>query len=261
MNDTIQTQLRDDCFYVSLNRPSVRNALNADMILALTHTFQTIPATCRLVVLQGVGEVFCSGADINWMQEAALLNAQDNRHDVEKLSALFLALSNVEKPVLAKVQGAAIGGGAGLLTCCDLVVAERDAVFAFSEVHIGLLPAVIAPYVLANMGLSRTRQYFLLGQKFSAQEACQAGLVTQVSDKSDIDQVLENWLQALLQGSPSAEKEIKSLLRFLVHPNDETVIHARCADAIARQRQSPDGQEGLLAYLEKRKPQWQYPSR
>jgi methylglutaconyl-CoA hydratase len=208
-----------------------------------------------VVVLTGEGDFFCAGADIGYMRDTAEFSYEENLEDARKLAAMFRAIDECPKPVVARVWGAAIGGGVGLVAAADVVVAEEGTVFAFSEVRLGISPATIAPFVLRKVGQSQTRTLFLTGERFDAARACEIGLVHEVVAEEDLDTLVQEKVVGLLSGGPEALAVTKALLRDLrdADPGEATEIMAR---RIAELRTGEEGQEGLGAFLEKREPSW-----
>jgi methylglutaconyl-CoA hydratase len=231
---------------VTLARAERRNAFDAALIGELTEAFADV-GDARAVVLAGAGVDFCAGADIEWMRASIELSEEENVADALRLRALLQAIDHCPAPIVARVQGRAFGGGAGLVACADIAVAAEDAVFAFSETKLGIIPAVISPFVIAKIGASAARRYFLTGERFDAVTALRIGLVHEVTP--DVDGAVETVLAELLSGGPEAVRSAKRLL--LDRPDAEET-----ARRIAERRSSPEGQEGLLAFLEKRPPRW-----
>lgn len=241
---------------VQLNRPEVRNAFAPPMIDALTRWAREAAedTSLRAAVLSGAGPAFCAGADLRWMREMRDYDEAANLGDAGALAAMFDALADVPCPLVARLQGAAIGGGGGLLAVCDHVVAAEDAVVAFTEVHIGLLPAVIAPYVMRRIGSSAARSLFLTGRRITAAQAQRLGLVHDVVANDDLDMAVARVVDEVLRGAPSAHRATKRLLASLDATSPE--VAARTVLAIATQRVAEEGQEGLSAFLERREPSW-----
>jgi methylglutaconyl-CoA hydratase len=242
---------------VSLARPDTRNALNEELIGEITRCMEELAEDdgVRVVVLTGEGDFFCAGADIGYMRDTAEFSYEENLEDARKLAAMFRAIDECPKPVVARVRGAAIGGGVGLVAAADVVVAEEGTVFAFSEVRLGISPATIAPFVLRKVGQSHTRTLFLTGERFDAARACEIGLVHEVVAEEDLDTLVQEKVVGLLSGGPEALAVTKALLRDLrdADPGEATEIMAR---RIAELRTGEEGQEGLGAFLEKREPSW-----
>jgi methylglutaconyl-CoA hydratase len=243
--------------HVRLARPDVRNAFNAELIAALTAAFTELGAddAVRAIVLSGEGKVFCGGADISWMRASLDLSYDENVADAERMSDMFRAIDRCPKPVIAKIHGAALGGGAGLAAVCDVVVAAADTVFGFTESKLGIIPAVISPFVLAKIGASHARALFLTGERFDAKRAQHIGLVHEVVVADTLDVCIERILGEIVTAGPSAVAAAKALI-----PRVREASYAESrkitAEAIARQRTSEEGQEGLRAFLERRKAAW-----
>jgi len=248
---------RDRVDYLTLNRPEVRNALNDEVIAELRHAATDLAARSdlRVVVLSGTGSVFSAGADVAWMSKTVTYSEQENLKDALALSQAFRALDTLPAPVIGRIQGAALGGGAGLAAVCDIVVAEELTVFGFTEVKLGIIPATIGPFVLAKIGRSAAREVFLTGERFTAQRARDIGLVHSVVPAGSLDDAVNRYVQELLVAGPEAVKHAKALIASLWgKPIDEA--GPLSAAAIAARRVSAEGQEGLRAFLEKRKPSW-----
>ena len=243
---------------VMLNRPDVRNAFNATLIAELRAVLSRLDADpqVRVVVLSGAGASFCAGADLNWMQQMAAFSARQNRADAGELAAMLAVLDRLSKPTVARVHGAAFGGGAGLVACCDIAVGTPDATFAFSEARLGLIPAAISPYVVAAIGARAARRYFLTGERFSAAEALRLGLLHELAPAQELDSRIGTLLDALRAAGPRAQAECKALLRSIVNRPVDARVVADTARRIARVRASPEGREGVAAFLAKRKPAW-----
>jgi methylglutaconyl-CoA hydratase len=245
---------------VMLARPEVRNAFNADLISALTDAFANLadepPDALRVVVLSGAGPVFCAGADVEWMRAAAGLDLDANEADAARLATMLETIDTCPAPVIARVQGAALGGGMGLCAVSDIVVATADATFGFTETRLGILPAVIGPYAIAKIGESQARALFLPGSRFDASRAQRIGLVHEVAvDEAALDARVGGLIDDLLAAGPTAVREAKALIhRLRGQPGPQA--RALTVAAIARQRTSPEGQEGLAAFLDKRDPAW-----
>lgn len=256
----LTVQRRGPVVEVQLDRPDVRNAFAPPMIEALTMWARQAgddPAT-RVVVLSGAGATFCAGADLRWMREMRHSDEATNVDDASRLADMFEALAAVPCPVVARVQGAAIGGGAGLLAVCDHVVAADDTRIAFPEVRIGLLPAVIAPYVGRRIGWAACRSLFLTGRRVTAIEGQRLGLVHDVVAADALDTAVAQVVDEMLSGASSAQRATKALLARL-EPRD-VAGRALTVAAIAAQRVTPEGQEGLSAFLERREPAWRTPT-
>ena len=245
---------------VSLDRPEVRNAFNAELIGELRATFDALsregPDALRGVVLAGSGSVFCAGADVDWMRSAAAMSLDENERDAATLHGMLTAVDSCPVPVIARVQGAALGGGMGLCAVSDIVIATTETTFGFTETKLGIIPAVISPFVLAKLGESHARALFPTGQRFDAHRAMRVGLVHEVvADEAAQDARIGELLMELRSAGPTAVRAAKALVRELrgLRPEEarqHTIRH------IAQQRTSPEGQEGLGAFLEKRPPRW-----
>lgn len=243
---------------VWLDRPERRNAFNAELIAAISETFATLSAdeTLRAVVIAGRGEAFCAGGDLEWMRASGELPYERNLADAELAAAMFSAVESCPAPVVARVQGAAVGGGTGLACCCDLVLARADARFGFTEVRLGLVPATIAPFALARIGRSQARALFVTGETFGAERAHAIGLVHEVhADDASLDAAVERALAAIMRGGPQAVRAAKALLVDM-RDGDPAPQSRRAAEAIAARRASDEGREGIAAFLERREPRW-----
>jgi methylglutaconyl-CoA hydratase len=227
-------------------RPDRRNAFDASLIAELTAAFAEV-RDARAVVLAGDGASFSAGADVEWMRSSVDLSYDENVADALRLRAMLDAIDGCPAPVVARVQGHALGGGCGLVACSDVVVAAREAVFAFSEVKLGIVPAVISPFALAKIGPSAARRYFVTGEPFDVQTALRIGLVHEISE--DLDEAVRRIVQHLRSAGPDAARHAKKLV--LERP-DGLGTERR----IAQRRTSEEGQEGLRAFLEKRRPTW-----
>src|SRR5215475_9962257 len=242
--------------HLILNRPEVRNAFNAEMIGELTAWAAEFSrqSDARVVVMSGAGKVFCAGADAAWMAATAAFSEAENLRDAGGASAMFRALDELPVPLIGRIHGAAIGGGAGLTAVCDIAIADEDAVFGFTEVKLGIVPAVISPFVLPKIGRSAARELFVSGARFPAARAYKIDLVHAVVAAADVDEMIERYLAEILASGPEAIAAAKTLIRDVCASRDDPT--AITAEALARRRASAEGQEGLQAFLEKRKPRW-----
>jgi methylglutaconyl-CoA hydratase len=231
---------------IALARPERRNAFDASVIEELTDAFTDV-GDARVVVLSGDGTSFSAGADVEWMRSSVELTYDENLADALRLRAMLDEIDGTPAPVVARVQGHALGGGCGLVACCDIAVAEPNAVFAFSEVKLGIVPAVISPFALAKIGSSAARRYFVTGERFDAATALRIGLVHEVD--SELDEAVARVVQELLSAGPTAARAAKELAR-------RPAAAEETAKRIAERRTSPEGQEGLSAFLAKRPPNW-----
>ncbi len=240
---------------LTINRPKVRNAFNAALIEDLREAFAALTPSDHVVVLTGAGKAFCAGADLAWMQASATLSEEDNVREATTLANLFRSIDTTPRVVIGRVNGLALGGGVGLLACCDIAVSAASAEFAFSEVRLGLAPAVISPFVVRKIGRSWARRYFLTGERFDAATARLMGLVHDVVDDDALDDAVGALVTTVLRNGPQAMIETKQLVRQVTtHAPQEALDYA--IQTIARLRTSPEGQEGVRAFLEKRAPRW-----
>ena len=235
-----------DVLRIAMARPERRNAFDAELIAELTDAFVNV-GDVRAVVLSGDGPSFSAGADVEWMRSSADLTYEENIADALRLRAMLDAIDGCAAPVVARVQGHALGGGCGLVACSDVVIAEPSAVFAFSEVKLGIVPAVISPFALAKIGPSAARRWFVTGERFAADVALRIGLVHELAD--ELDPAVDAVLSELRSAGPDAARTAKALARA-PRSAEET------AQLIAAHRTSAEGQEGLRAFLEKRAPSW-----
>ncbi|MDO8834195.1 MAG: enoyl-CoA hydratase-related protein [Vicinamibacterales bacterium] len=242
---------------VTLNRPQVRNAFNEAVIAELTDWAESAAsaASLRVAVLAGAGSAFSAGADLAWMAQMAEASHDENVRDAERLAAMFHALDALPVPLVGRIQGAALGGGCGLAAVCDIVAAASDAVFGFTEVKLGIIPAVISPFALAKIGRSAARELFLTGARFPAARAREIGLVHTVVPEAELDAAVAGTVRELLAAGPEAVAAAKRLIRE-VWPLDVPDARRVTTQAIARQRVSAEGQEGMRAFIEKRRAGW-----
>ena len=244
---------------VTLNRPEKHNAFDAEMIGALTETLKTLDRdrAARIVVITGAGTIFCAGADISSMRAVARASERENVQDAMRLGEMLATLNTLSKPTIARVNGNAFGGAVGLMSCCDIVIAIREARLALTEVRFGIVPSMISPYVVAAIGARQARRYMLSGESVSAETAQRFGLVHEATAPEKLDAVVNAVIESLLKGGPEALREAKELIREVrnTHAPDETARHAT-AQRLARLRASEEGQEGLSAFLEKRPARW-----
>jgi methylglutaconyl-CoA hydratase len=256
--ETIAVEVRESVALVVLSRPDVHNAFNATLIAELTHVLRNLDrdASVRAVILLGEGKSFCAGADLKWMTEMARYGIAENLADATALATMLKTLYRLSKPTIARVHGAALGGGAGLVACCDIAFAAQDATFSFSEAKLGLIPATIAPYVVEAIGARYARRYFVSAERFTAAEAFRIGLVHEIYPPDEIDGRINELLASLLVAGPRAQDEAKSLIRAVRSgPIDDAMI-ADTAARIAGVRGSDEGKEGVAAFLRKRSPAW-----
>lgn len=259
-NETVLLERDDDGIaWVTLNRPEVHNAFDENMIHRLRKIFQILSEdnSCRVVVVKGAGKSFSAGGDLSWMKRAAEFSHSDNLADAEILAAMLNSLYSLNKMTIACVRGVAMGGGLGLLSCCDIVIADEKTTFSLSEVKIGLIPATISPYVLAAMGARNARRYFQTGERFKGQRAYDLGLVHElVTTEDEMDAQLNIILGHVRTSGPFAMREAKRLVMDYANQPISAKIIQDSAERIAAIRARPEAREGLNAFLEKRKPNW-----
>lgn len=255
--ETLQVERDGRVTRLWLNRPAVRNAFNAVMVRELRKVLEDVRRDdeVRVVVLSGRGSSFCSGADLNWMREIISFTYEQNLGETMELAEALHELYSLPKPTVARVNGPAIGGGTGFVSACDIVVASTEARFGLSEVKIGVVPAAISPYVVRRMGESRARQYFLTGERMDGRRALEVGLANIVAEPAGLDAAVEAVVGSLLSSGPEALASAKELLRR-VPGMDFGEAKRFTAEMIARLRISEEAQEGMAAFLEKRKPNW-----
>lgn len=258
MSDLVRVTRQGGQLRIALNRPDVRNALSSELIGQLTEAFVAAARddTVRLVLLAGEGKDFCAGADLRDMQALGSAKPAENRRDAEKLGRAFRAIRDLPRPVVARVQGNVFGGGGGLVAAADIAVVASDARFAFSEVRLGILPAVIGPYVVRRIGEGAARRLFLTGERFTGAAAAAMGLASIAVEADKLDEAVDAVVRDLLLGSPDAQRRIKQLLDEVSTGTMEEAC-GKTPAFIADARASDEGQEGLRAFLEKRPPSWQ----
>jgi methylglutaconyl-CoA hydratase len=259
MSNVVEWRQEGGVVTLALNRPESHNAFTPEMMAALHGLFTaaTTRDDVRVIVLTGNGRSFCAGADLSFMRSAADYTFEQNVADGQAIFDLMRAVDECPKPVVGRVNGAAIGGGTGLVSCCDIVVAVERATFGFSEVRLGIVPAVISPFVLAKIGPGNGRQYFLTGERFKADEAQRIGLVHHVvADEAALDAKVSERVGQLLQAAPGAQAAAKALIRNVAY-QEKTAVRTYTAELIAQRRASDEGKEGMSAFLEKRPPWWQ----
>lgn len=260
MYDHLEIERQGQLTYVWLNRPEVGNAFNAKLISELNQCFTELnhDEVTRVVILGGRGKHFSAGADLNWMKSAGEADLATNVADAKALAQMLDSIARVNKPTIARVQGAAMGGGLGLAAACDMCVASENAVFATSEVRLGLTPATISPYVLRAMGARQAHRYFLTAERISAQKAQTIGLVHELAATPEvIDLVITELCTSLLAGGPVAQAAAKELIFRVNHQPIEAPLLADTAQRIATLRAGAEAKEGLSAFLNKRAPTWQ----
>jgi methylglutaconyl-CoA hydratase len=240
---------------ITLARPDVKNAFNAELIAQLTEVVDSIPGDARCVILGSDGDTFCAGADLKWMRSMADYTLEENLADSRALADLFGKLDDLPMPIIARVQGAAIGGGAGLVAIADIAVAVEAATFAFTEVRLGILPAVISPYVVRKVGPSFATAAFTTGIRFDSHRAFETGLVHSVVDEGQLDPEIGRFVDAIISGGPEAVNGAKRLVRA-VTGRTPAEVRDLTVQRIGAARISAEGQDGMRAFLEKRAPKW-----
>jgi methylglutaconyl-CoA hydratase len=258
MSDSLTLHRDGAVARLRLDRPQLHNAFDAALIAALTDALALLGADpqVRVVVLEGAGASFSAGADLNWMRGMAAASEAENRDDALALARLLRTLDALPKPTIARVHGAAFGGGVGLVAACDIAIGVPEAKFGLTESKLGLLPAVISPYVIAAIGARQARRWFATAEIFDAGEARRIGLLHEVVDAAALDTAVQRQIDLLLKAGPVAAASAKALVRNVVAGTDAAAIDQANAALIARLRVSAEGQEGIGAFLEKRKPAW-----
>ena len=260
MEETIRLERNGACATLVLNRPQVHNAFDDTLISELTAALESLAgdAGVRALVLTGAGATFSAGADLNWMQRMATAGAEENRDDALRLAKLLRALQFFPKPTVARVNGSAYGGGVGLVACCDIAIGVEGAKFALSEVKLGLVPATIAPYVVQAIGQREARRLFVSAEIFDAAEAARIGLLHRCVAADRLDAAVDRLLHFLAKGGPAAQREAKRLALRTTGTTLESAerVDAENAELIARLRVSPEGRQGVAAFLDKRPPPW-----
>jgi len=260
MRDRIEIEVSSHVGRITLARPEKQNAFDERMLDELTDAVHALDAdrAVRAILIGAAGRSFCAGADLEWMRRGAALEGEAAIADTRRLATLLYVLHRCGKPTVARVQGATLGGGVGLVAVCDVAVAVEAAQFAFTEVRLGLVPAIVGPYVVAAIGERAARRYWLTGEPFSAAEARRLGLVADLApDEPALDATVELLLERLAGNSPAAMAEAKALLRSLRGRPIEGALVEESARTLARVRASPEGREGVAAFLEGRAPRWE----
>lgn len=243
---------------LTLNKPDIRNAFDGTLINDLTAKLEELAAdeSTRVLVLTGAGEAFSAGAELSWMRASGDQGDHENFQDALRLAELMRRLDDMPMPTVARINGAAMGGGVGLTACCDMAVAAEDAIFALSEVKLGIIPGAISPYVLRAIGPHFARRYFLTGERFDAATARSIGLVHEVVPADKLDATVDALLEELLAAGPKAVRAAKDLIAHVALKEIDDLLIRDTAQRIARQRAGDEAKEGLGAFLEKRKPRW-----
>lgn len=241
---------------ITLNRPQQYNAMDRALIDELSITLDKLNSNTRILIIAGEGKHFCAGADINWMKQSVHLTDEQNHEDAMALSDMLYKLNRYPRPTIARVHGAALGGGTGLICCCDIVVADETSIFAFSEVRLGIMPATISPYALAAIGARAARRYFLTGERFDALEAYRLGLVHDVCSTDNLNNRVNEKITELLACGPRGQCAAKDLVFDIAGEKINDELRNQLATRLATIRASDEAQEGLGAFLEKRNPDW-----
>ena len=258
MFTTLEIELHGPVATIWMNRPDLHNAFDEILIAELTAACIALDddADVRIVVLAGRGKSFSAGADLNWMKRAASNGLDDNLNDARALAHMLRTLAEMNKPTIARVQGAALGGGMGLAAACDVAVASTKAVFATSEVRFGIIPSAISPYVLRAIGARQAYRYFQSAERIDAVRAREIGLVHEAVDPEQLDARVREIVAALLQGGPLAQAAAKNLIRSVNNQPINDILIEETAHRIAHLRATPEAQEGIAAFLDKRQPNW-----
>ena len=258
MYETLEIERDGGIATLWMNRPDVHNAFNAQLINDLTAACQQLDAdeTVRVVVLAGRGKSFSAGADLNWMKAAGEASLEANVADARKLAGMLRVLSEMNTPTIARVQGAALGGGMGLASACDICVASEKAIFATSEVKFGIIPSAISPYVIRAIGERQSYRYFQTAERISAQRAGELGLAHEVVAPEALDDKVAEIVAALMQGGPKSQAAAKDLIRAVAHKPVTDAVVEDTSQRIAQLRSTPEAKEGLSAFLDKRPAAW-----
>lgn len=258
MTGFIKTQIKDKIARVTIDRPEMRNAFNDEMIIELTNAFYDLGSNpeVKVIILESTGDTFSAGADLNWMKSTIDYSYEENKADAGRLAVMLSSIHKCPKPVIGRIHGASFGGGVGLTCACDIVAATENAFFSLSEVKLGLIPAVISPFVLKKMPRAYAQRYFLTAEKITASKAKEIGFVAEVcKDTDELDQTIDSWIKEILKNGPIAVGLAKKLIEDTYGLELGTAID-HSTSAIAAVRASKEGQEGMRAFLEKRKPNW-----
>jgi methylglutaconyl-CoA hydratase len=255
---TLEIELKGPVATIWMNRPDMHNAFDETLITELTSACKALDddKTVRVVVLAGRGKNFSAGADLNWMKRAANNSVDDNLNDARALAGMLRVLAEMKKPTIARVQGAALGGGMGLASACDIAVASTKAVFATSEVKFGIIPSAISPYVLRAIGARQAYRYFQSAERISAERAREIGLVHEAVEADELDAKVQEIVTALLQGGPLSQSAAKDLIRAVNNQPINDNLVEDTAHRIAHLRATPEAREGITAFLDKRLPTW-----
>jgi len=243
-------------YTLTITREAQRNALDLDLIKGVTDVVNGLSDNCRTLILASAGDIFCAGADINWMKDSATLSAEQNIEDANTFAAMLKTLDQAPFPTIARIQGAALGGGVGLASCCDVVVAAESAQFALSEVRLGIIPATISPYVINAIGARAARRYFLSAERFDAIRAFEIGLVHEICAIDQLDSAIEKIVSAMLLCGPYAQSQAKKLVRDMATQGHDANLIDSLGNRLAEIRTGEEAQEGFAAFLQKRNANW-----
>jgi methylglutaconyl-CoA hydratase len=255
---TIIVKLEDKIARIILNRPEVHNAFNNILINDLYDVFDKLndDSDIRAIIITGNGKSFCAGADLNWMRSVINYSFEQNLEESLQLAKLMFLIFTHSKPVIARINGSAVGGGVGLMSVCDILVANENSEFGLSEVKLGLVPAAISPFVMSRIGEPRARELFITGERISAKRAVEINLVNYAVPMDKLDELIDEKIKMILNNGPQAVKVVKEMIFNVGHKIDIDSVHNYTAELIANLRLSPEGQEGMNAFLEKRQPNW-----
>ncbi len=262
MREKLLLRIEDGNATLALNRPEVHNAFDPEMVAQMIATLEELEgdSKVRAVVIMGQGKSFCAGADIDHMRRSAKFTREQNRKDAQAMALMFHTLYRLKKPTIARVHGAVRGGGLGVVAACDIAIGSRDTTFRLSEVRLGIVPAVISPYVVAAIGERHARRYFVSGEEFDAAEARRIGLLHEVVENDDLDATVRRMLADLQRGGPRAIVAAKQQVGRVVRRAISDAVIEDTARAIADIRSTAEAREGLSAFLEKRAPRWVVPA-
>ncbi len=245
-----------DVATITFNRPEAFNAMDRQFMDELLEALEELNSKVRVLVLAAKGKHFCAGADVNWMRNSVNLTAQENQEDAQALASVLFTLNTFPSPTLAKIHGVALGGGTGIVSCCDIAIATDDARFALSEARLGLIPATISPYVLEAIGARAARRYFLTAEQFSAAQALRIGLIHETCGYDELSTRVEHVIAECLQSGPKAQVAAKKLIADVAGVKNDAALRQQLASRLATIRAGQEAQTGLGAFLEKRKPDW-----
>jgi methylglutaconyl-CoA hydratase len=257
---TVIVEFKNKVAKVILNRPHVHNAFNNELLNDLTDIFKKLKneKQLRVVIITGNGKSFCAGADLNWMKSVVNYSFKQNLQESLVLAKLMYSIFTFPKPVIARINGSAVGGGIGLMSVCDILIADENAKFGLSEVKLGLVPAAISPFVMSRIGEARARELFITGERITAKRAEELNLVNYTVPTDKLDEIVDEKVKLILNNGPEAVRVVKEMIYNVGHKIDMDKVHNYTANLIANLRLSPEGQEGMNAFLDKRKPKWTF---